>query len=75
MNRRENSKRGNAERYSVLGVSNSNTGIRGHQMTGGLLPMENRHGEVILSGLANKVPAEGSSIRPTGQLSNSRRLT
>jgi hypothetical protein len=29
----------------------------------------------VLSGLASKWPSQGSSIRPTGQLSNSRRLT
>jgi hypothetical protein len=36
---------------------------------------KNKGGEAIMSAHASKGPSEGSSIRPTGQLSNSQRLT
>jgi hypothetical protein len=44
---------------------------RGHRVPGGLLSKENRGGEAVLSDIASKRPSEGSSIRPTGRLSNS----
>jgi len=33
---------------------------------------KNKGGEAMMSANASKCPSEGSSIRPTGQLSNSR---
>jgi hypothetical protein len=36
---------------------------------------KNKGGEAIMSARASKGPSEGSSIRQTGRLSNSQRLT